>query len=390
MSAPFDAIVAGAGPAGATAARRLALAGKSVLLLDRARFPRPKACGAGLTGNVGARLDFAIDAIVETRVRRTLCVFREKNRILMEPNNLDVAMVRREPFDALLVQKAVEAGAILREETPVRGVTPRGDHLTVRTDRGDFEARVVIGAEGAISPTGRAAGLRVKSPLGIAMDAEIDLAPGLQDEAALSTAVFDFGVVPRGYGWVFPKRDAFSVGVGTIDARFPEARRHLDLLIGRNPVLGNRRALRIRSAAIPFWTGHELLARDRVFLAGDAAGLVDPLSGEGISYAIRSGIEAARFAAERLDGVATAERGYDEEIERSMARGFRLAHRLANLFFAHPTLCFALGVRSRRINDLFARLIAGEIDYIALHDAMARSWPGRTYRLIKPFLGRAA
>ncbi len=381
-----DAVVVGAGPGGSLAARELALAGRRVILLEKDRLPRPKACGGGLTGNIRKALPDDLGDTVEAVVTRTLFVFRGSRSILLEPTGLFVQMVRRDRFDELLARRAVAAGAELREGQPLRALARESDGtLTVTTPEGVIRTRTVIGADGAASPTSRAAGLRSGARLGIAMDADIEV-----DEATFeawkNTAIFDFGIVPRGYGWSFPKQKLFSVGVGTVDSRFPAARSHLDALMNRHACLRSPSAMRIRSAPLPFWTHHEPLAGDGVFLVGDAAGLVDPLSGEGISYALRSGILAGRYADAWLDGDARAFDGYSDEVYRTMSRGFRFALRLADVFFTHPILSYQLGVRSQKVNDIFARLIAGQIDYAELYDEIAASWPGRIYRLMKPAL----
>ena len=385
MKTDYDAIVVGAGPAGSTAARRLALAGRSVLLLDRARFPRFKACGGGLTGNVTRHVDFDLSPVIENHVTTSLFIYRADHRIELRPEGLKVAMVRRDRFDELLVRQAQAAGAELREEAGFRGMERVDGRRRVTTTAGEFTAPVVIGCDGAASPTARAAGLRQGARLGIALDADIEVPPE-QAEGWRHTSIFDFGTIPRGYGWSFPKAEVFSVGVGTVDARFPDARRHLDDFIRRQPCLRNPRPFRLRSAPLPFWTRHEPLARDGVFLAGDAAGLVDPLSGEGIGYAIRSGVLAARYALSRIEGDRRAEDGYSDAIGQGMARNFRYALRLANVFFRHPALSYFVGVRSPHVNDLFARLIAGKIDYVTLHQELSSSLPGRLYRLMKPLL----
>lgn len=381
----YEAIVVGSGPAGAMAARTLARAGRSVLMLERDKLPRPKACGGGLTGNIRKVIDFDIDHVVENVVTRTYCVFRGARSILLEPSGLHVQMVQRDRFDSFLTEKAVEAGADLKDGTPMKKLSRDNGALVIETAAGTFRAQAVIGADGAASPTARAVGLRMQKTLGIAMDADLRVKPE-QHEKWKDTAIFDFGIVPRGYGWSFPKGSFFSIGVGTVESHFPTARAHLDALIARHACLHDPVSMKIRSAPLPFWTHHETIASDGVFLAGDSAGLVDPLSGEGISYALRSGDLAGRFAAARLAGDASAEQGYNDTIAATMERGFQFALRLANVFFEYPNLTYHMGVRSQKVNDIFARLIAGDIDYVQLYDEVNRSLPGRAYRALKPLL----
>ena len=355
------------------------------MMLERDKLPRPKACGGGLTGNIRKSIDFELDDVVENVVTRTFCVFKGTRSILLQPKGLHVQMVQRDKFDNYLTQRAVADGAELRDGTPMRKMTSEHGSKIIETPSGTFKAKVVIGADGAASPTARAAGLRLNTPLGIAMDADLAVRPE-QYEKWKDTAIFDFGIVPHGYGWSFPKKDFFSIGVGTVESHFPTARAHLNDLMARHECLHDSLSMKLRSAPLPFWTHHEEIAVDGVFLAGDSAGLVDPFSGEGISYALRSGTLAAEFAAARLAGDSSAEAGYNEMIERTMERGFAFALRLANIFFEHPNVTYHVGVRSQAVNDIFAKLIAGEIDYVELYQELAASWPGRFYRLLKPLL----
>lgn len=386
----WDAVVVGAGPGGSMAARELALAGRRVALLEKDRLPRPKACGGGLTGNIRRVLPDDLGDVVEATVTRTLFVFRGRQTIELEPKGLAVQMVRRDRFDELLARRAAAAGATLLEEHPLRGLRKESDGgYAVVTPRGTLRTRCVIGADGAASPTARAAGLRPRAKLGIAMDADLEVEESVFEQWK-RTAIFDFGIVPRGYGWSFPKNRLFSVGVGTVDSRFPAARQHLDSLMARHDCLRSPSAMRVRSAPLPFWTEHEPLGEGGIFLVGDAAGLVDPLSGEGISYALRSGRLASHYADAWLSGDARAADGYGDEVHATISRGFRFALRLADVFFTYPRVSYRLGVRSRRVNDLFARLIAGEIDYAELYDEIAASWPGRIYKALKPVLRLAS
>lgn len=381
----FEVVVVGTGPGGATAARTLALAGRSVLMLERDKLPRPKACGGGLTGNIRQSIDFDFDGAVENTVTRTFFVFKGKRHIDLAPEGLKVQMVQRDSFDHFLTRKAVEAGAILRDETPLRKLRLENGRKIIETSNGTITADVIIGADGAASPTSRAVGLRVKAPLGIAMDADLEVPEEVLAKWK-STAIFDFGVVPRGYGWAFPKGKLFSIGVGTVDSHFPTARAHLNSLMERHECLHEKISMKIRSAPLPFWTHHEPLATKGVFLVGDAAGLVDPLSGEGISYAAKSGRIAADYAQAWLSGDHSADQGYSDEIDRKISHGFRFALRLANVFFQYPTLCYQVGVRSKKVNDIFARLISGEIEYDQVYSEIASMWPGRIYKFMKPLL----
>lgn len=385
MSDYFDAVVVGSGPAGATSARRLALKGRRVLILDRAKLPRHKACGGGLTGNVRRFLDFDPGDVVENAIERTCFVFRGKSTVMLQPNGLHVEMVQRDRFDYLLARKAIEAGAELRDETGFKRMERANGVIKVTTSSGTLTAGVVIGADGAASTVSRAAGLRIGATLGSAIDVDLVPRDGIFEKWK-STAIFDFGVVPRGYGWSFPKGDFFSVGVGAAKKHFPDAKAQLQAFLDRHDCLASPKSTVMRAAPLPFWTHHEPLASDGVFLVGDAAGLVDPLSGEGISYAVHSGVISADFADAYLSGDRAADRGYSDRIDEEISQGLAFAHRLSEIFFRYPRLCQTIGVRSQYVLDLFARMLAGQITYVELYHELKVSPVGKAYRVLKPVL----
>ena len=379
----WDAIVVGAGPGGSTAARALAQEGLGVLVIEKSEHPRPKACGGGLTGNVRQYLDFDVSEVVESFVTRTAFLFKGEHPMVLDPPSLAVEMVQRPRFDALLAEKAVEAGATLLARAPIKGLrrSSGGGPIEVETPRGTFTAPLVVGADGANTATGRLAGLRVDPVLGVALDADLEPAPGAEDLS--TTAVFDFGVVPNGYAWSFPKRGVHSIGVGTTHAKFPEIHEHLASFRMRHPALSGGRILHQRGAPLPFWTGHQPLDGDGVTLVGDAAGLVDPLSGEGISYAVRSGRMLAPFARDFVRGDRRALAGYDELVRREIASEFAYALRLANFFFAHPSFSYRFGIRNPWMSELFARMIAGQVRYHEIHDYARNTVPGRIFRMVR-------
>ena len=165
----YDAIVVGAGPAGSTAAYRLARAGASVLLLDRARFPRDKPCGGGLTLRAVRLLPFPIDAVVEGRIARLEVGLRHRRRFERTSSSLLALMTQRRRLDAYLVEQAVAAGADFREDTKVGDASIDDAFVSVEAGGTQYEASVLIGADGVNGVTARALG-RPPADHGVALE----------------------------------------------------------------------------------------------------------------------------------------------------------------------------------------------------------------------------
>ena len=272
----FDVIVVGAGPAGSTAAYRLATAGASVLLVDKARFPRDKPCGGGLTTRAVRQLPFSVMPVVEDVVHAfelRLGYKRSFERASDEPLCL---MTQRRRLDHFLVEQAQEAGAEFRD----------GTRMTL--EEADRLADVVIGADGVNGITARAVGADFGH--GVALEGNAPL-----DACYRGKLVLELGVVPGGYGWVFPKGDHVNFGVGGWESEGPRLRDHLRRLCAEHGA-DHTQLQQLRGYRLPFRRAGSTVTGNRLLLIGDAAGLVDPLSGDGMYEAFVSG----RLAAEAV------------------------------------------------------------------------------------------
>jgi geranylgeranyl reductase family protein len=356
MSDVFDAIVVGAGPAGGFTAYRLAQRGARVLLLERRAIPRPKPCGGGLTPKAYRQLDFPIDDLVCARPSGVWLRGRGVPPFALADGRSEIWMVRRPEFDRRLAERAVGAGAVLRDDEMVRSIEV-GPLTTVRTDRGTYRARSVIAADGAESPIARQLGLRPRRDkrVVVALETEVEA-----DDLTLNgRALVDFDV-PHGYAWVFPKGDVFNVGIGSFDASsFPTLRRRLNEFIGESG-LRLRGEPRVVGHRIPIGGVAEPLHSGNVVLVGDAAGVADGLFAEGIAYALQSATIAAREVGALLDGGSADLSSYTRQVQRTLLRDLRAWSAIGSIVYRFPALSMRLLRRSRRGQRLAAATIAGD------------------------------
>ncbi|WP_417525467.1 geranylgeranyl reductase family protein [Marinovum sp.] len=380
----FDLIVIGAGPAGAAAARTAAKAGLRTALVDKARFPRDKLCGAGFTGRAARyyREIFATElpAEFDSKSAVTLYGFGEKLGVIEDIPPVYLTM--RLSLDAHLCALALDAGAEDFTGQRITELTPEAGRVTLASGL-TLQAPIVIGADGVNSATARALFGRPFDParIGFALEAE---GPPLPADAPLR---IDMGAANWGYGWSFPKSGTHTVGVGGVHSRNPDLKTIMRAYMAD---LGVPPGTRIKGQYLPFGQARRRPGRDNVLLAGDAAWLVDPVTGEGIAYAMKSG-EMAALAAR--DALARHEPDAALRLYRARLRPILTAMRHANrvrllLYWGPFKQGFVRAVRkSGHLRYDYMRLLGGEIEYPDLMRALVRRLPSY---LIRAFGGSKA
>ena len=369
----FDVLVVGAGPAGSTAARECAARGLSTALIDRAEFPRDKPCGGGVTVRAAALLPFDIDPVVEQRVRDIRFTWRGKSGFTRRADAPLVYLTQRAKLDEFLVSKAVEAGARFFQGRRVDTVTTHEDGATVTAGEETFDAAVLIGADGANGPVARYLGFGMQANRGIALEGNYPLSAGASDMWD-GTVGFDFGDVGGGYGWAFPKADHVNIGVGGWRSTGPQLRTKLAQQ-ARRYGFDPSAAWGVKGHHLPVRQGKSPLWQGRVILAGDAAGLVDPLTGEGIYAAIYSGRTAARAAASLVSREAFDLSGYEKELSAELLPELAAGRYMHGLFHVSPRLFFNLARRRERVWSLVADLLVGQRSYLHVKRRAGKLWP---------------
>lgn len=368
----WDIAIVGAGPAGASAALALAASGLSVVVLERQPWPRYKTCGGGVTGRAMRELA-GIDVPVAHHCHRVelnlLDCGLSFNETRAEPL---VSMVMRGDFDAALMTAATDAGATLIDNSPVTRLDPDETGVAIITPRGSIRAGLVILADGALSPLARSRGWPDGRRMIPALEWEVPV-----DDLTMArfhdTARFDFGVVSDGYAWIFPKGHHLSAGLGAFEGRQHKLplilQRYLDQLEIR-PTGPIQR----RGALIPVSPRRAPFARERLLLVGDAAGLTDPLTGEGITFAIRSGrLAAASIISGELNPPAVAAR-YERALREQILPEIQHGALLSALLYRFPAWRRRIFARrgaqlTRRMSDV----ICGQTSYREIY-RKASSW----------------
>jgi geranylgeranyl reductase family protein len=336
----YDVAIVGGGPAGSTAAYRLARAGASVLLLDKATFPRDKPCGGGVTGRAARLLPFSIEPVVEDVADRLECGLRYGQRITRRARAPLAYMTQRHRLDHFLLQKAAEAGADVRE-----GET---------ADARELDARVVIGADGCNGSSAKQLGLADRVAYGVALEANYPYEPRYA-----GAMVLEIAVIRGGYGWIFPKGDHINVGVGGNEEEGPRLRRELRRMCEEYGIDPDK-ARDTRGYRLPMRLRGTQLARGRTAVIGDAAGLVDPLSGDGMYEAFLSAKLVSEAALEVLAGREENLDAYQAGVERRIDPLTRAGWGAKGAFERFPRTTYALARLPITFRGL-EKLLRGEL-----------------------------
>ena len=290
MQTDYDVIVVGAGPSGTAAAYRLKRLGYRILLIDKQRFPRVKPCGGGISIKALKLMPWSIGPVIERATKKLGMGLKgtlNERFEVFEATDYVCTFAVREAFDLFNFEKTIEFGVEFEQTSELSEIDEHREYVSVVIGTKTVTARFLIGADGANSTVRRLLHAGAISIRGFAIEGLVDYA----HIGAEPPAEFFFGQVENGYGWLFPKGSHINVGIYTWDDKVALSKEELRTYsLDR---LGTDKLDQIVGFPIGFGGRNYAPNRERVLLVGDAAGFAEPLLGEGIDNALKSGQAAA-------------------------------------------------------------------------------------------------
>ncbi len=363
MSHSYDVIIVGGGIGGASLSYLLSGYGISNAVIERHPLPRYKACGGGLTPAARALLPLDIRGVIEEECYRAALEFKTRVLAVKSSDGPVISMVMRERLDLFVLQESCARGARLYERCHFMEMKGRPGDLLVFGDKGSFRCKYLIGADGAQSRVARKAGLSPPEPWVWALQSEVYPTNPKTMERFFGTARFDIGFQGSGYSWAFPKRDHLSVGTGAVFER-PSLLKMILWRYLKALDLGDFHIKRLKLHAVPFRRNWEIRRDLPVILLGDAFGISDPISGEGMRFAIGSAVLASRALIDLFDHPSEVTGSYLESLKRVYHEDLLCAYEIARNFYSKPWLLKFLAILfGRAFVSRYYEVVSGGMRY---------------------------
>jgi geranylgeranyl reductase family protein len=374
----YQVIIIGAGPAGTTLAYELASRGIRVLVLEKAKLPRYKCCGGGITVKTAGLMGIDVTDLVDDVIYGAVITLKGSNPFYGDSATPLMYTVMREKFDYVLAKRAESAGADILQGVEAQAVQINSNDVEVVTDVGKFRGAFVAGADGTRSRVARAMGISKHDIRILGLTCEVRVSQ--EDMARWRTRIgLDIGRVQGGYGWVFPKANHLSVGIACYIEK-AKGLRHIFREYLDSLKFARHTILRWSAGMLPVLVGQPTVVQGRAILLGDAAGLADPLTGEGIYNAVLSAQAGATAIETALNDGKSALDDYSNAISATIIPEMKEAYVFSKVLRRLPVKLFKLLNQDSRLWRAYCRMIRGETDYSTIKNRISSL--GGLYKLV--------
>ena len=343
----YDVVVVGTGPAGSSAVLELVrTSNMRILIIDKSRLPRQKPCGGAMPSSVEGLLNLNLSNVIENRTKKIKLYHNYEDEANKE--NIDtLLLVNRQKFDRFILEEAdkISSGMLdIWDNCMLDTYIQNEKDIDVYIHgKQCIKTRYLIGADGALGRVASQAGLMKKRKFAPSLDAEIVVEEKYY-ALCRDTMVMNYFCLPHGYGWIFPKgQNSLSCGVATW-GKPVNLQKELEAFINQSIDKNKIENIVVKGYPIPIYQGCKEISNQSVLLVGDAAGLVDPVTGEGIRFAIQSGQIAARCIVEieQKSGMAddSVSSMYQKKIDETIGKVLKEKLRFVSLAFKHHPQMF--------------------------------------------------
>ena len=391
----YDVIVVGSGPSGTMAAKTCSENGLRVLLIEKKILPRYKVCGGALTKKA---IDL-ISPLDELEIK-----YKSFGARLFPPGSIDYIECKfenpafiltfRDSLDHLLVKRAEKSGVEIHENERVTNVNVGNDSVIVKTDKSKYSGKIIIGADGVNSTVARKTGLMLKDDskkFAVCIETEIELTDReIKQFIDDDELIYIYFMENRGYGWVFPKGNIVSIGIGMWK---PLSVNPTDVFNQFIDFLSEKREVNLHPMiekkypyTCPLGGVSRNIFRDRVLLVGDAAGFVDPLLGEGIYYSLISGIIAGDVSSESINcnNYSMEQLSlYEKKCNKSFNNDLKCALKFSNLIYRYLGIFFYLMRADPVLFKRFVLTVKGDLTYKEYFKFVVMRFPFTLIKLIQ-------
>ncbi len=362
----FDVIIVGAGPSGSMTGYYLAKAGVRVAIFDMHKFPREKACGGGLQVKAAKQIPIDLNPVLRGTLKGITFSFRLGDRYSKKYHHPLVYSVLRTEFDNLLLESAQRSGANVYDGIKIISTDSlKPDLVSVQTDIGEYLCNVLVGADGANSITRKGINALTDYFWQVGLYGEIPEEYLNKHLIEYEKMRVDWGTLPSGYAWIFPKNGYCNIGVGSPTLIGHRLRSYLQEFIEHEEVLKNGafEKLRFSGHKLPTLTKTTKFCKQSIILVGDAAGLIEPLTGDGISYALHSSHIAARCILKNLNNGSYDFKDYEIAVRDEIVNELNFSRKLLTLFITFPHIAHEVIKDNDRVWEAFCRVLRGEESY---------------------------
>ena len=376
----YDVVVVGAGPAGSTAAKFLSESGVKVLLVDKSKFPRDKPCGGGIPVRTLKKFKYIEEKNLIESYSYGGSLHSNSPKCMLEiPKNEPlIGMVLRKKFDYELVKMAMDCGTTFYDGKKVQSINILDNKADIKlSDGSEIESQIVVGADGVWSTIAKQCNLKsVNTDIGLSLFQEIPISTDLLDKYYTEKRVVHVylkiqGLV--GYGWIFPKKKHLNIGICEFEPNEKKQKNRknlknifndfIEILKQEQLIPKNIIYKKYRGAALPLKPITKTYT-NRVILCGDAAGLINPATGEGINYAMSSGQIASGVIVDALEANDTSSKflsKYESIWKKDFGKDIKIFLRAQNGWRTQGTKLIKLASKDKKIADIAIEIATGNL-----------------------------